>query len=96
VVRSTRGCTPLAQARIEIWQVNEQAEYADSHRATLFSAADGTYRFESNFPNPYSGRPSHIHLRASAAGHQTLITQYYPVAGQTAAAFDLVLIPTSP
>jgi protocatechuate 3,4-dioxygenase beta subunit len=59
----------------------------------LFSDASGAYRFESNFPPGYSGRPPHIHVRVSAAGFGTLVTQHYPKSGTTGAIFDLVLIP---
>lgn len=51
------------------------------------------YKFESNFPPPYSGRPSHIHMKITVKGYRTLITQYYPVKGQTGGEFNLVLIP---
>jgi protocatechuate 3,4-dioxygenase beta subunit len=41
----------------------------------------------------YAGRPPHIHIRVTAAGHRTLVTQHYPAAGQATATFDLVLRP---
>ncbi len=47
------------------------------------------------FPPPYSGRPPHIHLRVSADGYQTLVTQYYPADGRAEGAFDLVLVPAN-
>ena len=93
VVRSSRGCRPLARARLEFWQVNPSGEYDAAHRATVFSNARGAYRFESNFPPPYSGRPSHIHIRVTAPGHRPLVTQYYPRRGTTRATFALVLAP---
>ncbi len=68
-------------------------QYDDEHRATVFSGNAGSYQFESNFPPSYSGRPPHIHVRVSAEGYGTLVTQHYPVQGQTEATFDLVLIP---
>ena len=67
-------------------------EYTDNYRASEIVGEDGAYRFESHFPPPYSGRPSHIHLRVSAKGFQTLITQHYPQKGDTGAILDLVLI----
>jgi protocatechuate 3,4-dioxygenase beta subunit len=67
-------------------------EYTDDYRATQLVGADGAYRFESHFPPPYSGRPPHIHLRVSAEGYQTLVTQHYPKEGETSASFDLVLV----
>ncbi len=93
VVRSAQGCAPIAGAQIEFWMAGPDGEYTDAYRATLLTSADGRYRFESHFPPPYSGRPSHHHLRVSAPGFQPLITQHYPAAGQTEATFDLVLLP---
>jgi len=93
VVRSSADCAPIANAQVEFWMAGPDGEYDDDHRATLFADVSGAYRFESNFPPPYSGRPPHVHLRVSADGYQTLVTQYYPPDGQTEGAFDLVLIP---
>jgi protocatechuate 3,4-dioxygenase beta subunit len=92
-VRSAPACTPIPTARIEIWLAGPDGEYDDAHRATLFSDADGRYRFTSNLPPPYSGRPPHVHIRVSAEGFSTLITQHYPQSGKTTANFDLVLSP---
>lgn len=96
VVRSSAGCAPIAGAQIELWLAGPDGEYGDDYRATLFADASGVYRFESNFPPPYTGRPPHIHIRISADGYETLVTQYYPAEGQTEGAFDLVLIPVAP
>jgi protocatechuate 3,4-dioxygenase beta subunit len=93
VVRSTEACTPIPGAKIEFWMAGPNGEYADEFRATLFAGEDGSYRFESHPPPPYSGRPPHIHLRLSAPGFATLITQHYPQPGQDSAMFDLVLLP---
>lgn len=93
VVRSADGCAPIAGAQIEFWMAGPDGNYTDDYRATELVGEDGAYRFESNFPPPYSGRPPHIHLRVSAEGYQTLITQHYPKEGETNASFDLVLVP---
>lgn len=85
------SCRPIFRARVEMWLANPQAEYDDAHRATLFTRRDGSYRFESNRPPGYSGRPPHIHVRVSARGYRTLVTQHYPRAGRTSAVFNLVL-----
>jgi protocatechuate 3,4-dioxygenase beta subunit len=92
VVRSAGTCAPVAGARVEWWQANPGGRYEDSHRGHLRTAGDGSYRFETDFPPPYVGRPSHVHLKVFAAGHRTLTTQLYPRAGQTQIAFDLVLV----
>ncbi len=93
VVRSSADCSPIAGAQIEFWLAGPDGQYSDAYRATVFSGPDGAYRFESHFPPAYSGRPPHIHIRVTASGYQTLVTQYYPQPGQTEGTFDLVLIP---
>lgn len=93
VVRSAADCAPIATARIELWLTGSDGHYDDDHRATLVSAATGAYRFASNYPSPYPGRPPHIHIRVTAPGFQTLITQHYPTPAATAAELDLVLRP---
>ncbi|MDX1764357.1 MAG: intradiol ring-cleavage dioxygenase, partial [bacterium] len=94
--RSTTGCSPIAGAKIEFWLTGPEGDYDDNHRATVYSDDSGAYRFESNRPRPYFGRPSHIHIRVSADGFKPLVTQHYPEAGKSGAIFDLVLIPVSP
>lgn len=93
VVRSADGCSPIPDAQIEFWMAGPDGEYGDDYRATVLTGADGRYRFESHSPPPYSGRPSHHHLRISTPGFQPLVTQHYPAQGQTEATFDLVLLP---
>jgi protocatechuate 3,4-dioxygenase beta subunit len=90
-VLAARTCRPIARARIELWLANPQGEYDDAHRATTFASTIGRYRFESNRPVAYSGRPPHIHLRVTARGFRTLVTQHYPRAGRTSAVFNIVL-----
>jgi protocatechuate 3,4-dioxygenase beta subunit len=93
-VRSSKDCAPVPRATIEFWLVGPDGEYDDAHRATIISDAAGSYLFESNLPQPYSGRPPHIHIRVSARGFKTLVTQHYSQPGKNNAQFDLVLIPS--
>ncbi len=95
VIMSSTDCSPIANARNEFWLTNPAGSYDDDHRATIFSDGTGEYRFESNFPPGYSGRPSHIHIRISAEGFKTLATQHYPAHGQTSGEFDIVLVPAN-
>jgi catechol 1,2-dioxygenase len=67
-------------------------DYDDAHRATVFAGESGEYRFESNVPVSYGGRPPHIHVRVRAPGFEELVTQHYPERGQRKATFDLVLV----
>ncbi len=90
-VKSAGNCRILAGAKIEFWLVNEKSEYDDDHRATVFSDRKGRYSFESNRPTDYVGRMPHIHIKVSARGHETLITQHYPQKGQSKGHFDLIL-----
>ena len=80
------GKTPMRDAFIEIWQVNEKGEYDNTSddflgRGAVKTGNDGVYHFKTIVPVPYhagSGyRPAHIHLRVSSADHQDLITQIY-------------------
>jgi protocatechuate 3,4-dioxygenase beta subunit len=93
VVRSARDCSPIKGARIEFWLAGPHGRYDDEHRATVLPDESGSFRFESNFPPGYYGRPPHIHIRVSAEGYRTLVTQHYPEKGGKEGAFDLVLMP---
>jgi protocatechuate 3,4-dioxygenase beta subunit len=90
-VLAVRTCRAIPRARVELWLANPQGRYDDAHRATLFSGRRGGYRFESNKPPSYQSRPPHIHVRVSARGYRTLVTQHYPRANRTSAVFNLVL-----
>lgn len=92
-VRSAKDCAPVPRAVIECWLAGQGGEYDDAHRATVVADASGSYRFESSAPKPYFGRPPHIHIRVSAVGFRTLVTQHYPEAGKTGGMLDLVLVP---
>lgn len=91
-VRSSKGCGPLPGARLEWWSADGRGEYQDELRATQRTAPDGSFRYETVAPGRYPGRPPHLHLKISAPGHRTLVTQLYPRDGQQAITTDLVLI----
>ena len=93
VVRSAKDCAPIHQATIEFWLAGPDGRYDDDHRATVVTDEKGSYRFESNSPPAYYGRPPHIHLRVSARGFETLVTQQYPEQGSSEGNFDVVLVP---
>ena len=93
VVRSSKDCAAVPGAVIELWLAGPDGGYDDAHRATVDAGATGVYSFESNVPPPYSGRSPHIHLRVSAKGFVTLVTQYYPISDKREAVFDVVLVP---
>jgi catechol 1,2-dioxygenase len=91
-VLADEECKPIRKARIEFWLANPSGDYDDAHRATVFAGERGGYRFESNVPVSYGGRPPHIHVRVTARGYEELVTQHYPERGQKRANFDLVLV----
>lgn len=96
MVRSADDCQPLADAVIEFWLAGPNGRYGDAYRARVSSDKMGRYTFESHVPVSYSGRPPHIHIRVTAAGHRALVTQHYPATDQQRATFDLVLRPHQP
>ena len=91
-VKSATGCDPIMRARVEWWQAHPRGDYDDAHRGSLVTREAGTYRFETDFPPPYAGRPSHIHVKAFAAGYRPLTTQLYLKGGEREVNFDLVLV----
>jgi catechol 1,2-dioxygenase len=91
-VLAAEECKPLPNARIEFWLANSRGDYDDAHRATVFAGERGEYRFKSNVPVSYGGRPPHIHVRVMVPGYEELVTQHYPERGQRKANFDLVLL----
>ena len=91
-VLAAKECKPIPNARIEFWLANPSGDYDDAHRATVLAGQRGEYRFQSNVPVSYGGRPPHIHVRVAAPGYEELITQHYPERGQRKANFDLILV----
>jgi protocatechuate 3,4-dioxygenase beta subunit len=91
-VRSGADCRPIPGARVELWLAGSNG-YDDAHRAIVISDGEGRYRFESDPPGRYEGRPAHIHVRVEQPGHRLLVTQHYPARGRSEETFDLVLAP---
>lgn len=90
---------PIPNARIEIWQCDAHGVYlhpgSEGSRprdqafqgfGRTLSATDGTYRFRTIKPVPYTGRTPHIHF-AVVSEKAELITQMY-VAGEPLNARD--------
>jgi len=91
-VLSAEECKLIPNAHIEFWLANPRGEYDDAHRATVIAGQRGEYRFKSNVPVSYGGRPPHIHVRVRAPGYEELVTQHFPERAQRKANFDLVLL----
>jgi len=90
-VLAAERCAALARARLEWWSANPSGDYDDAHRATQIADDEGRYRYETDFPGQYPGRPLHVHVRVTAPGHRVLVTQIYPQPGQSAVDVDFVL-----
>jgi catechol 1,2-dioxygenase len=83
------GKTPFKNARVEIWQCDENKVYDNvsdefRYRGAQVTGESGGYYFTCMHPIPYSAgentdklRPAHIHLLVSGEGQQNLITQVY-------------------
>ena len=87
---TNRSERPIAGARVEIWQADNQGIYDHprdpdrtrfDHRfqgyGALDTGADGKYRFLTLMPVPYGGRPPHIHVTIRRVGAEALTTQLY-------------------
>ena len=92
-VLSAVDCSPLAGARIHLWQANKRGQYLRSGSATVVTDRAGRFRFEGPRPVSYEGRPPHIHLRVVAAEHELLFTRYVPRPGAKRGSVRLVLVP---
>jgi len=91
-VLSADGCAGLRGATLEWWAANPSGDYNDAHRATQIADAEGRYRYETDFPGGYPGRPVHVHVRVTAPAHRVLVTQIYPKPGESALDVDFVLV----
>ena len=88
-VRSSRDCAPIAGARVELWPEIAGQGHPDDQRATVLTAADGAYRFQSD-------PPEHIHMLVSAEGFEPVASNRYHPEGQAAGRFDVLLPPSAP
>jgi protocatechuate 3,4-dioxygenase beta subunit len=83
-VLDAAGCAPLAGATLDVWQADDTGAYDDAGyklRGVLQTDADGSYEIVTIVPGHYLNgdryRPAHIHVKASAPGHELLTTQLY-------------------
>lgn len=86
-------CRPLPQGRIEWWHAAGSGRYDDAHRGSMKANPEGTYRFTTDVPGKYPGRPPHVHFKASAPGYRPLTTQLYLRGTEKEIGFDIVLVP---
>jgi protocatechuate 3,4-dioxygenase beta subunit len=97
---------PVRGAQVEIWQCDEDGHYdhpGDGARQNpafqgfgrTAVALDGSWRFRTIKPVPYSGRTPHIHVKVRLAARELLTTQLY-VAGDPGNARDMIWRRLSP
>lgn len=77
----------VSGAAVEIWQCDQQGHYhhpgdrgadpAFQGFGRVLVGADGSYRFRTIRPAPYSGRTPHIHLKVKLGARDLLTTQVY-------------------
>ena len=91
VVRSSKDCSPIANAKLIVWVANPQGQYDDDQRATVYADESGKYTFESNFPGVYEGMRPHIHMYVSAERHRAAELEYMAEEGRSEGTFDVVL-----
>jgi len=73
-------CTPLANARVEIWQADSAGNYDNSGytlRGYVLTDAAGRFSIRTIVPGEYPGRTEHIHVKITPDGGSTLTTQVY-------------------
>jgi protocatechuate 3,4-dioxygenase, beta subunit len=82
---------PLSDARVEIWQCDQNGRYHNVHDSSSGRAPDdnfqgfgrtatdaaGDYEFVTIRPVPYPGRTPHIHFAVAAPGLPPFVTQMY-------------------
>jgi len=76
-----QDCNPMAGAKLDFWLADVNGEYDNvgyTLRGHLFTDENGHFALESIEPTPYTGRPSHIHVKVFAPdGRELLTTQMY-------------------
>jgi protocatechuate 3,4-dioxygenase beta subunit len=83
------NATPLANAKIEIWQADDKGAYHPQSggdynsikqesialRGYVTSDDKGEFSYVSIFPGEYEGRTRHVHYRVSKEGYEAVTTQ---------------------
>ncbi len=81
VVQVSNGCTPIANATVEVWQCDHQGAYSEYTAPGTFlrglqkSDASGKVTFDTVYPGWYQGRATHIHIEVFVNGSSVKTTQ---------------------
>jgi protocatechuate 3,4-dioxygenase beta subunit len=83
VVNASDGCSPVANANVEIWQCDAAGNYSQYGsqsgqtylRGIQTTDANGEARFTTVYPGWYQGRATHIHVEVTMSGRSVKVTQ---------------------
>jgi protocatechuate 3,4-dioxygenase beta subunit len=87
VVNVNNGCSPVANANVEIWQCDAEGRYSEyaqgsfDGRSQTFlrgvqtTDAGGRVTFTTIYPGWYQGRATHIHVEVRMNGRSIKVTQ---------------------
>lgn len=88
MILSSTDCKPIANAKIAHWQAGENGQYRDQLYAFLYSNNNGSYQFDTEWPNM---SVPHIHFIVTAKGYETIETQWRGNERQKVIRFNIVL-----
>jgi protocatechuate 3,4-dioxygenase beta subunit len=76
-----QDCQPIAGAKVDFWQTDDQGQYDNSGyrlRGHQYTDENGAYGLETIVPGEYPGRTAHVHVKVFAPdGKELLTTQIY-------------------
>lgn len=87
VVNTRSGCSPVADAAVEIWQCDASGNYSEYAqpgfngtgqtflRGLQTTSASGTASFSTIYPGWYNGRATHIHVNVYVNKQRVKVTQ---------------------
>lgn len=87
-ILASPDCLPVKHAKVAHWQAGEDGLYRDGLRAYLYTDEQGQFQFETEWPNL---NPPHIHFIVTAAGYETLETQWIGATRKNTIDFQMVL-----
>ena len=83
IVNVNSGCSPVANANVEIWQCDAAGNYSEygTQRAETYlrgiqtTDGNGNATFTTIYPGWYQGRATHIHVEVVLNGASVKVTQ---------------------
>ncbi|MFO1129591.1 MAG: intradiol ring-cleavage dioxygenase [Rhodospirillales bacterium] len=93
VVSAATGCTPIANARVDLWQCDAEGNYSGFARqgsdavintrdqtflrGSQFTGDDGVCSFRTIYPGWYAGRTTHFHYKVFLDARTVLASQIF-------------------